>query len=558
MNAKKTAGLLLSTFVLAEVASAMIVYQDDFSGAATNNAKATVPEVAMAGFYEASSVMGLDGNGRLESTNPSEATANYRFRIANDPLTDNPAIGTIKYTVVMRTPVDEWVMIGFHEEDRNGLLDPDANSGLIVQFNPHSVILRGGAWGGGNVSSTFTDPYLLGSEITAEMTYHVAAQTMDLAINGTTITNGFALEHEFPTGTLSDPVVYWAQLHLRVQPSAADGGAYIDSFKIETTPVVAGTTIYKDDFSGAAGPSTGSSPEVSPAGFEQKGWETGLDGNGLLESTNSANSEAGYRVRLGTDPLTDDPSIEAVRLTIHMRTPTNDWIMVALQQEDINGVLNADRNAGPILQFNPNSVLLRGGTWGGGNISAAFYNYFSAGDEITAVMTYHIGTQTMDLSIDTAVVTNGFALNHDFPLGTLSDPVALWLNSQLRFLPTLPTAANGGGYIDSLQVETIGFSSGYTGWAASWGVDIGAEGDDYDDDGLSNIYEYGLGGDPTDKFDQGTAPVFGVENVGGTNWFGYVHPQLSNPNSGLSYSLELNTTQYGSRYRNLDQRRVHD
>jgi len=30
-------------------------------------------------------------------------------------------------------------------------------------------------------------------------------------------------------------------------------------------------------------------------------------------------------------------------------------------------------------------------------------------------------------------------------------------------------------------------------------------------------------------------------DVGGTNYFGYVHPQLSDTNSGLSYFLELTT-----------------
>ncbi len=110
------------------------------------------------------------------------------------------------------------------------------NAGPIIQFNPASVILRGGTWGGGNTSAAFYNPYSLGSVITAEMTYHVAAGTMDLAINGSTVTNGFALNHEYPVGTSSDPVVYWLQAQLRIQPSVADGGAYIDSLQVSTIP----------------------------------------------------------------------------------------------------------------------------------------------------------------------------------------------------------------------------------------------------------------------------------------------------------------------------------
>ena len=93
---------------------------------------------------------------------------------------------------------------------------------------------------------------------------------------------------------------------------------------------------------------------------------------------------------------------------------------------------------------------------------------------------------------------------------------------------------------DNFNLVVMGSGpSGYTAWAAGWGVDIGAEGDDYDEDGLSNIYEYGLGGNPINPLDQGTSPEFGIANIGGTNWFGYVHPQLSDPDSGLDYHLEL-------------------
>ncbi|MCF7817031.1 MAG: hypothetical protein K9M54_04050 [Kiritimatiellales bacterium] len=64
---------------------------------------------------------------------------------------------------------------------------------------------------------------------------------------------------------------------------------------------------------------------------------------------------------------------------------------------------------------------------------------------------------------------------------------------------------------------------------------------DPDGDGLSNLYEYGLGGNPTNGTDTGTSPTYGTMNVGGTNYFGYIYPQLSGTNSGLAYSLELTT-----------------
>ena len=75
--------------------------------------------------------------------------------------------------------------------------------------------------------------------------------------------------------------------------------------------------------------------------------------------------------------------------------------------------------------------------------------------------------------------------------------------------------------------------SAYETWAADFGVGDGTN--DFDADGLLNIYEYGLGGDPTNATDQGISPVYTAD--GGT--LTYIYPQLSDLNSGLDYHLEL-------------------
>ncbi len=123
-------------------------------------------------------------------------------------------------------------------------------------------------------------------------------------------------------------------------------------------------------------------------------------------------------------------------------------------------------------------------------------------------------------------------------IGTLS------LNGGATYLSpgTYTAAALGVSGSGSLHVTAAGTGTGgYATWAAGWGVEIGAASSDYDNDGQLNIYEYGLGGDPTNSADTGTSPVFGTANVGGTNYFSYIHPQLSDPASGLDYHLELNT-----------------
>ncbi len=292
--------------------------------------------------------------------------------------------------------------------------------------------------------------------------------------------------------------------------------------------------VWQDDFSGVAGDASATVPEISPAGFEQHFYKTGLDGGGRLVSTDSAQPTAGFRVKLGSVPLTDDASIADIKYTVTMRTPTNDWVMIGFQEQDENGLLVADRNAGPLVQFNPVGVVLRGGTWGGGNISAQFLNTYARGSVITAEMTFHVGEQTMDLVINGSTVTNGFALEHEFPVGTPSAPVVHWLQVQLR---QQPSAADGGAYIESLLISAA--APGYAGWACGWGVDIGAETNDFDGDGLSNFAEYGLGGDPTHALDQGTLPVFDIDSA--ADRFRCIHPQRSDPDSGLSYFAELNT-----------------
>jgi len=51
---------------------------------------------------------------------------------------------------------------------------------------------------------------------------------------------------------------------------------------------------------------------------------------------------------------------------------------------------------------------------------------------------------------------------------------------------------------------------------------------------LVNVYEYGLGGDPTNATDQGISPVYST----GGEVLTYIYPQLSDPGHGLDYHLE--------------------
>jgi len=79
--------------------------------------------------------------------------------------------------------------------------------------------------------------------------------------------------------------------------------------------------------------------------------------------------------------------------------------------------------------------------------------------------------------------------------------------------------------------------TGFSGWMDSFGLSGSPDADpdfDYDGDGQINLYEYGLGGDPTNGLDRGTEPVFAID--GGT--LEYVHVARTD-DATLDYHLEL-------------------
>ncbi|NNJ70518.1 MAG: hypothetical protein HKP10_04435, partial [Kiritimatiellales bacterium] len=84
----------------------------------------------------------------------------------------------------------------------------------------------------------------------------------------------------------------------------------------------------------------------------------------------------------------------------------------------------------------------------------------------------------------------------------------------------------------------ISVVSVYNAWSNQYSLAEGPTGDD-DGDGLKNLAEYGLGGNPTNPSDRGYQPTYGLASGGGSNWLEYIHVQQTDPNSGLLYYLEL-------------------
>jgi acetyl esterase/lipase len=78
------------------------------------------------------------------------------------------------------------------------------------------------------------------------------------------------------------------------------------------------------------------------------------------------------------------------------------------------------------------------------------------------------------------------------------------------------------------------YLEGYDLWAHGYG--IGAGTNDFDFDGLKNLYEYGVGGNPTNALDRGTLPIFTRSG----SVLLYRHPRRSD-DPALIYTLETTT-----------------
>jgi len=82
----------------------------------------------------------------------------------------------------------------------------------------------------------------------------------------------------------------------------------------------------------------------------------------------------------------------------------------------------------------------------------------------------------------------------------------------------------------------------------SWSNEYGLTGSDTnytahtDTDGMNQLVEYGLGGNPTNDDADAVLPITEMVEDGGTNWMEYIYRRRTDAASrGLDYWLELNT-----------------
>ncbi len=144
------------------------------------------------------------------------------------------------------------------------------------------------------------------------------------------------------------------------------------------------------------------------------------------------------------------------------------------------------------------------------------------------------------LDVDNAIPAPGW--NHTSISATA--PMDAAMVRSLFYWTTTTNAGTGSGsqsaLIDNASLVVVGEGDLYAAWANSFGLSGSPDADpgtDYDGDLLTNLEEYGLGGDPTNSADKGHVPTFATLEDGGTNAFDYVYARRTG-DSSLSYHLE--------------------
>jgi hypothetical protein len=165
--------------------------------------------------------------------------------------------------------------------------------------------------------------------------------------------------------------------------------------------------------------------------------------------------------------------------------------------------------------------------------SAFGINYDKAAKHTIKLISTEGPTNTYDFVID------GIVVLEDLPYAFGEDTTR-----KLGFTATVTTTYKGVLY-DNLSLLPI-YAMAENSYA-QWAIDNSLIGDDAlssadpDVDGMDNLLEYALGGNPSTNDAAAKLPVFGIQNVGGTNWFGYVYTRrLDAAARGLDYGVIVN------------------
>ena len=184
------------------------------------------------------------------------------------------------------------------------------------------------------------------------------------------------------------------------------------------------------------------------------------------------------------------------------------------------------------FRVNGSWVVYSGGTQvgTGGATENSYYNPYSVSavfDESAGTVALSVHFRNSDNTFNLGTFTNSFAdSSRCVEMRNQLDTTLGTVNKQVKAM------------FDHLKIELLSSLSAYGSWSNRYALVEGSDGDD-DNDGLSNLYEFGLGGNPTNSMDMGNPAECGMVEESGTNWMCYVYPMMSDTNAGLQYGLEL-------------------
>lgn len=152
-----------------------------------------------------------------------------------------------------------------------------------------------------------------------------------------------------------------------------------------------------------------------------------------------------------------------------------------------------------------------------------------------------IGTNTTADTIDLiATATSGLPVSFSVVTGP-----AFIINGT-----TLGFSGTGAVSVVAMQIGTAEWNTApsvtntfevifgvYAAWSDAFGV-VGTATDDDDNDGINNLLEYALNGNPTNGVNNIKVPKLGsILESAGTNWIQYIHVERTTSDHGLSYSI---------------------
>ena len=212
--------------LLAAPASAVVLYEDDFSGTAGQASTNSTPEAPAAGSYNGNAFLAIDGNGFLRGT--GNTNGNLRLDIDESALAANPVITVTLQTRLGNATGGEWIGFGFGNNDSGA---PLAQNGSETGL-PWLQILEGT----GQVNHRSGEATDVPPENVGNVNSNGASTivwTIDTSSNDVSVT----IDGGTPTNTTLAPSVTPTFDWVMFRSFNSEATTTIDSVRVEANPV---------------------------------------------------------------------------------------------------------------------------------------------------------------------------------------------------------------------------------------------------------------------------------------------------------------------------------